>query len=124
MLFHLQQPMKRTIYHFNSTESHRGRAINALLGFLTANRYSLIFSLKCTIVKRNYNERRMRERVLDSLWISSIIAPIGIALMFTFEKCSNTPILPQTQEQDTINVCVPSLPLRDSIAHPHTPLKP
>lgn len=115
--------MKRTIYHFNSSDTYKGRAINALLAFLTANRYSVIFSLKCTIVKRNYNPNRMKQRVIDNIIIATIFIPLMAALTTIMNQCGHYQITPEKTDNDSI-VCAPSDSLRSSIAHPHTHLKP
>ena len=111
--------MKRTIYRFDSNDTYRGRAINALLAFLTANRYSVIFQLKCTIVKRNYNPHRMRQRVLDSLVASAIILPIMIFLTMTMHQCGTIPPPTNDEKKDSV-MCAPSQPSIGCIAHPHT----
>lgn len=113
--------MKRTIYHFNSSDTYRGRAINALLAFLTANRYSVIFSLKCTIVRRNYNPHRMKQRIIDNLVISTILLPFLLMLTMAMQECGSFPISTPEDEKDSV-VCAPSQPTIGCIAHPHTHL--
>ena len=75
-------------------ETRKGRIINALLAFLTANRYSIIFQLKITMVKRNYQESRLKERILDNLLISLVLFPFLMGNVFYMERC--TPKLPHT----------------------------
>lgn len=84
--------IKRTIYHSESDTSKAGRTIRALLAFLTAGRYSVIFSFKITFVKREYNERRMRERALENLFIALVLTPVVIGITIGMNKCNPQPI--------------------------------
>lgn len=83
--------IKKAIYHSESDTSKTGRTIRALLAFLTAGRYSVIFSFKITFVKREYNERRMRERALENLFIALVLTPVVIGITIGMNKCNPQP---------------------------------
>lgn len=96
--------MKKTIYHSNVSETRKGRIINALLALCTANRYSVIFSFKITIVKRNYQLEGMRKRAKENIFIALVLFPFVMALMMAMEKCKSTPMLPSGQMNDSTAV--------------------
>lgn len=85
--------LKKTIYHSQSDATKAGRTIRALLAFMTAGRYSLIFSFKITLIKRNYNEHRMRQRVLENIFMCLVFAPIIIGLTMYMERCNTQPTI-------------------------------
>ena len=92
--------MKRTIYHSNISETRKGRIINALLAFLTANRYSVIFTFKITIVKRDYQLEGMRKRAKENLFIAIILFPLAMAITMGLQKCQQ-PRFIQDRETET-----------------------
>lgn len=92
--------MKKTIYHSNVSETRKGRIINALLALCTANRYSVIFTFKITIVKRNYQLEGMRKRAKENIFIALVLFPFVMALMMAMEKCKST-TLPSEQPKDS-----------------------
>lgn len=91
--YHQQRKMRKTIYHSELHETRKGRILNALLAFITKNRYSIIFSFKITIVKRNYQEHGLRERALNQLYMFLILFPIILAIIIFMEGCPNPMIL-------------------------------
>lgn len=93
--------IKKAIYHSESDTSKAGRTIRALLAFLTAGRYSVIFSFKITFVKREYNERRMRERALENLFIALVLTPVVIGITIGMNKCNPQPTY--IEKRDSIN---------------------
>ena len=115
--------MKRTIYHSELDNSKGGRTMRALFAILTKNRYSLIMSWKITIVKRNYQERRMRQRVLNDLYIVLIFAPIIIPMCLYFDGCSNKNPMNIENDSDSV-LCAPSVVVPTTITHPHTHFEP
>ena len=82
---------KKTIVHIERDTTKAGRTINALLGLLTANRYALIFTLKVTLVKRNYQPERMRQRALENLFIAVILFPLAMGVVLGLKKCGYDP---------------------------------
>lgn len=100
----MQKTTKKVIYHSQSDTTKAGRTIRALLGFLTAGRYSLIFSFKITMVKREYNERRMRERAIENLFMVLVFTPLIIGITMYMEKCNNPITIIDKTENDTIKV--------------------
>ena len=109
--------MKRTIYHSNISENNKGRIINALLAFLTANRYSVIFTFRITIVKRNYQEHRLKERILNDLYIFLVLFPIFLVLSLIMQKCGTTPVIIDEEKKDSTEVKVPIVSAGASV-HP------
>lgn len=93
--------IKKTVYHSESDTSKAGRTIRALLAFLTAGRYSVIFSFKITFVKREYNERRMRERAIENLFIALVLTPIVIGITLYMNRC--TPPTTYIEKSDSIS---------------------
>ena len=85
--------IKKTIYHSNFHETRRGRVLNALLAFLTKNRYSILFVFKITIVKRQYTEHSLRKRALEQLYMFLVLLPIVLAIIIFMEGCPRSPIL-------------------------------
>lgn len=96
--------MKKAIYHSNISETRKGRIINALLALCTANRYSVIFSFKITIVKRNYQLEGMRKRAKENIFIALVLFPFVMGLMMALEKCGSVPILPTGNRGDSTAV--------------------
>lgn len=96
--------MKRTIFKIERDQTKAGRTINALLGLLTANRFALIFTLRLTLVRRNYQPERMRQRAKENLLIFLILFPLAMGITIGMEKCQHpTPIVPPTEEKrDTL----------------------
>lgn len=111
--------MKKTIYHFENNSTKAGRAINALLALLTANRYALIFTLKVTISKRNYQPEPFRRRAIENLFIFLCLFPIAMGLTVLMNKCNEypqpTPIIEEREEEE-IPIHVDAMG-RDSIFH-------
>lgn len=91
--YHQQRKMRKTIYHSEIHETRKGRILNALLAFLTNNRYSIIFTFKITLVKRNYREPRLLERAKHQLYMFLILFPIILAIIIFMEGCPNPMIL-------------------------------
>lgn len=92
---------KKTLFHIERDTTRAGRTINALLGLLTANRYALIFSLKLTLVKRNYQPERMRQRALENLYIALVLFPVTMGIVLGMRQCK--PIHPaEITPSDTI----------------------
>lgn len=75
--------------------------MQALLAFLTANRYSLIFTLKVTIVKRIYPNDPIRRRAMRDLYTVLIAAPIFITITLLVQECSPTNPEPTQQTEQT-----------------------
>lgn len=106
--------IKKTIYHSDFHETRRGRVLNALLAFLTNNRYSIIFTFKLTIVKRNYQEHSLRRRALNQLYMFLVLFPIILAIIIFMEGCPSSPILGNepkehhTLESDTLHKRLPN----------------
>lgn len=82
---------KKVIYHSETDTTKAGRTIRALLAFLTANRYSLIFSLKLTLVKRNYEPNSFKRRAKENLYIFLVLFPLVMAITIMLQKCGNLP---------------------------------
>lgn len=97
--------MKRTIFKLERDQTKAGRTINALLGLLTANRYSLIFTLRITLVKRNYQPERMRQRAKENLLIFLILFPIALGITIGLDRCqSPTQLIPySTERRDSVS---------------------
>lgn len=93
---------KKTLFHSSFHESRKGRIINALLAFMTANRYSVIFHFKITLVRRTYQEHRMKQRVLDNLYICLLFAPIIFGFMLYMRHCSPAPFPKSYSSSDSI----------------------
>ena len=91
--YHQQIKMRKTIYHSELHETRKGRIMNALLAFLTNNRYSIIFTFKITLVKRNYREPRLLERARHQLYMFLILFPFILAIIIFMEGCPNPMIL-------------------------------
>lgn len=112
--YHQQRTMRKTIYHSELHETRKGRILNALLAFLTKNRYSIIFSFKITIVKRDYQEHGLRERALNQLYMFLVLFPIILAIIIFMEGCPSYPILgdeqkeEHTQDSDTLHNSLPT----------------
>ena len=82
---------KTVLYHSSVHDSRKGRIINALLAFITANRYSVIFHFKITLVRRTYQEHRLRQRVLDNLYVCLIFAPVVFGFLMFTKHCTPHP---------------------------------
>ena len=93
---------KKTIYHSEIHETRKGRILNALLAFLTANRYAIIFSFKVTIVKRQYTEHSLRKRALEQLYMFLVLFPIILAIIIFMEGCPNVPNLGDEPKENQI----------------------
>lgn len=108
--------MKKVIYRTERDSTKAGRTINALLALLTANRYALIFTLRITLVKRNYQPEAMRKRAKENLLIFLILFPIVLGIVIGMEKCSKPDItktiLPDSIEIKSVGRFAPS---RDSL---------
>ena len=83
--------MKKTIVHIERDTTKAGRTINALLGLLTANRISFIFSFKLTIVKRNYQPENFKRRAKENLFIALVLFPIFLGFTVMLNKCGYLP---------------------------------
>lgn len=83
--------MRKTIYHSETYSSRLGRSLTALVAFFTANRTTLIFSIKVTIIKRPYNERGFRERALNNIFIGLVGLPIIIGITAMLNGCPQLP---------------------------------
>lgn len=90
--YHQQITMRKTIYHSEIHETRKGRILNALLAFLTNNRYSIIFTFKITLVKRYYREPRLLERARHQLYMFLVLFPFILAIIIFMEGCPNIPI--------------------------------
>ena len=89
--------MRKTIFKLERDQTKVGRTINALLAFLTANRYALIFTFRITLVKRAYQPESIRKRITENLLTFLILFPFVMGLILMHEKCTSPdpkPIIP------------------------------
>lgn len=112
---------RKVIYHSETETTKTGRAFKALLSFLTLNRYSIIFTLKITLVKRYYDRNPFERRGLRDLYTALVILPIVLGWCIIAEKCSSdTQTVEEIQSVD--NCGAPSVAVPSTIARPHTHL--
>lgn len=80
--------MKKTIFKVERDQTKAGRTINALLAFLTANRYALIFTFRLTLVKRAYQPKTLKQRIKENILIILILFPLTLSVIMMLNKCS------------------------------------
>ena len=103
--------MRKTIFKIERDQTKVGRTINALLAFLTANRYALIFTFRLTLVKRAYQPEPLRKRVTDNLLTFLILFPFIMGIVLMHEKCTApdpTPLTPTDSTRTEAERPIPS----------------
>lgn len=112
---------KKVIYHTNVQETRKGRIINAFLALITANRYSVIFTFKISIVKRHIPKDPIIERAKRDLYTALVLAPFVLGIVFTSKSCDPTPSTPDINAADSISHkadTTESVPIIESVSKP------
>lgn len=94
--------MKKIVYRSEIDSTKAGRAFRALLALCTARKYSLIFSFKITLVRREYQPHRTKQRVLESFYIFLVLFPLMMGAMFGLQKCGFKTFVPVNVEKDSV----------------------
>ena len=94
--------MKKAIYHSEFHNTRKGRVFNALLSFLTLGRFSLIFTFKITIVKREFQGWRARQRFKEHLYIFLVLFPLSLAVTLGLQQCKDKRYHLYDKETDSI----------------------
>lgn len=115
------RPRRKVIYRSELDNTKGGRAFRALLSFLTANRYSLIFNLKVVLVRRYYPNDPIKTRVMRELYMIIVALPFLIAYTVFMEKCVDDKETEEL-EPEPIDHVSPSVPESGTIARPHAHL--
>lgn len=80
---------RKAIYHFENNSTKVGRSITALLALLTQKRLSVIFHLRITIVRREYQPEALKRRAMENLFIFVVLFPLVMAVTIGMKKCQN-----------------------------------